>query len=90
MLGWCNGEIGDPLGLVPLLAPALRRAIESGEPSEVEIGVDLGRLLKRVDLVREHRGRKITPDAPVPGIPPSRGSTTIDDQDGEALIGEPL
>lgn len=39
VLGWCNGEIGDPLGLVPVLEPALRRAIESGEPSEVEFSV---------------------------------------------------
>jgi diguanylate cyclase (GGDEF)-like protein/PAS domain S-box-containing protein len=39
VLGLCNGEIGDPLGLVPVLEPALRRAIESGEPSEVEFTV---------------------------------------------------
>ena len=40
VLGWCNGEIGDPLGLVPVLEPALRKAIESGEPAEVEFAVE--------------------------------------------------
>jgi diguanylate cyclase (GGDEF)-like protein/PAS domain S-box-containing protein len=39
VLGCCNGEIGDPLGLVPVLEPALLRAIQSGEPSEVEFSV---------------------------------------------------
>ena len=40
VLGWCNGEIGDPLGLVPVLEPALLRAIASGEPAEVEFTVN--------------------------------------------------
>ena len=71
-------------GEIAAEAPAADR-----DPVEVE-RVVLGRGMQRVDLIVEDRRRQIEMDRALPLAATPGRAASVDDDDGEALIGEPL
>ncbi len=72
-------------GEVPAEAPAA-----DGDSVEVEASELGGCLLERVDLVLQRGCRQVLVDRPLPLGAAPRGPPAIDDDDGEAVVGEPL
>ena len=50
----------------------------------------IGRRVQAIDLVVEHRGGQIEMNRALPLAAPPRCAPAIDDDDGKALVGEPL
>src|SRR4029453_3516313 len=70
------------------VAPA--RPAAGGHPAEVELGVVGAHGAQRLHLVVQDGTGQVAPDRPLPGRAPARGAAAVGDQDGEALVGEPL
>ena len=69
---------------------ATERPPTDGDPVEVELGPVGGDRPERVDLVLEDRRGEIVVDGPLPLAPETRRAAAVDDDDGEALVGQPL
>ncbi|GAA2804646.1 hypothetical protein GCM10020219_090390 [Nonomuraea dietziae] len=70
---------------------AAERPAADGDLGQVEVvGVLLGDPLQGVHLVVEHRGGQVVQHRPLEGGTASRGAAAVGDDDGEALLGEPL
>ena len=69
---------------------AAERPAADGDLAEVEAVVGGGERLQGVDLVVEHRPGQVAVDRPLPRRPPPGRAPTVDDDDGEALVGQPL
>ena len=83
-------DVGTPEHGQRREVPAERPAGD-GHPSEVELARELvGDTLQGVDLVLERLGGQVEVDAVVPGMAPAAGAASVGDDDGEALVGEPL
>ena len=61
-----------------------------GDPAEVEHAVLLGGRLQRLDLVVEDGRGEVEVHGPLPRRPAARRAPPVGDDDGEALVGEPL
>ena len=72
-------------GQVPAERPA-----PDADPGQVQVGALLGGRLQRLDLVLQDRAGQVAGDRAVPLGPAAGGAAAVGDDDGEALLGEPL